>query len=328
MGGNALKNVNTIRLSKAEFEPYVQEVCNLILTKFTYVSTLKYYRNKQSFGDLDLLLKKSESKNAMEIIKELFNPTEIYLNDNAYSFDYKNFQIDMIFKNDEDINSAEFFFAYNDLGNLIGRIANKFNLKFGFEGLQYVVRNHHGRLSKRIQVSKDERKILEFLGLSYERFVQGFDDVTDIYDYVISSKYFNADIFSYENLNHTNRTRNRKRVNYAGFLEYLESSDDFKNRKYQFDNEDAYLHVIEDFFPECQLMENIKNIEKEYENYLAVTRKFSGSKIMELTKLDGRNLGLFIEKFKQSKPDFFSYLEQTSEENIYKDVNDFFNKCK
>lgn len=325
MGGNAIKTVTLRRLTKDEFEPYTKEVVDKLLTKFSYVSPLKYYRNKQSFGDLDLILKMSEDvshEKTKSIINELFNSKEIYENDNTYSFEYKEFQVDLIFKKDEDVQSTEFFFSYNDLNNLVGRIAHKFDLKFGFDGLNYVIRDHHGSLYKRILISKDERKIYEFLDLSYDRFLQGFDEVQEIFDFVISSKYFDSSIFSYENLNHQNRTRNRKRANYAGFLEYMNSNA--IERVYNFEKDKTvYLPMINNFFPESNLIQKLEDIRIQFQKQNELNEKFRGDMIMELTGLRGAQLGKFILTYKSQFTNFNAYLQSKSKEEIQNEVKKY-----
>ncbi len=325
MGGNALKTVNTIRLTKSEFEPYMADVLTKLSTKFSYAAPLKYYRNKQSFGDLDIIMKMSENKiptETKQIIKDLFNYKEIYLNDNTFSFDYQNFQIDLIFKNDEDVESTEFFFAYNDLGNLVGRLANKLNLSFGFEGLNFIIRDHHGALTKKILVSKDNRKIFDFLDLSYDRFLKGFDEVNEIFDFVVTSKYFSSSIFAYENLNHQNRTRNRKRVNYAGFLKYLE--DNNITKEYQFlEDESLYIPVINEYFPESNLIQKLDKLKSDFQYQKDLAKKFNGVIVNEITGLEDAELGNFIKSFKFSKINFQEYLGNHTEEDIRKDIKDF-----
>ena len=45
-------------------------------------------------------------------------------------------QVDYIKSNLEDFDFSKNFFAFNDLGNLIGRIAAQASFSFGFDGLK------------------------------------------------------------------------------------------------------------------------------------------------------------------------------------------------
>jgi hypothetical protein len=322
MGGSAIKTVSIKRLPKEEFEPYTRDVVSKLLTKFSYASPLRYYHNKPDFGDLDIVMNLSEDKSRDDTtatIIELFNSREIHKNGNTYSFEYKKFQVDLIFTKDEDIQSTEFYFSYNDLNNLVGRIAHKFDLKFGFDGLNFVIRDHHGSLFKRILISKDERKIYEFLGLSYGKFLQGFDEVSDIFDFVISSPYFDSEIFNYENLNHQNRTRNKKRKNYAGFLEYLQKHNICKSYPFEKDKS-KYIQVIDTYFPEAQLIKRLDEIQTEFQYQRSLREKFNGDLVMKLTGLHGKDLGKFIYNFKKQYHDFQEYIETKPKEEIMSDI--------
>lgn len=322
MGGNAL-SIETIRLNKDEFESFSKEVVEKLLTKFSYASPLKYYKNKQDFGDLDIIMDLSERKsNIKEILIELFNTSEIYTNDNMYSIEYKKFQVDLIFKSKENIECAEFFFSYNDLNLFIGRVAHKFGLKFGHEGLHYPVREESGNLVNRIEISKDPEKIYQFLGYDYDQYLKGFDEVEDIFRFVTSSPYFNYKIFDYDQLNHANRTRNRKRKNYAGFLEYLEVNQ--IDIEYPFDsNKSVYLEKIDQFFPAANFLTTLNSVREDFLKRRELATKFNGELVMELTGLKGKELGEFIFNFKKIRPDWLQYLEDTPIFIIQSDILNF-----
>jgi len=328
MGGNALKSIPLIRLTKNEFEPYTKDVIDKLYTKYSYISPLKYYRDKETFGDLDLILKRSELiswDQVRENLKELFQTKETYKNDYTISFEYKNFQVDLIFAKDDCIETTEFFFAANDLNNLVGRVANAFGLKLGVEGLHYVIRSHHGVLKKRIEVSKDPQKIYDFLGYSYNRFLLGFNTTQEIFDFVLSSKYFSSKIFAFENLNHTNRTRNRKRVNYTSFVDYIEK---IHINDFEWKNESEYLQQINDFFPESHLIDNITKLKENFLKNKELDSKFTGSTVIELTELTGSDLGSFIFRYKEYILNIFSdfreYLGLYTKEEIKEHIQKFY----
>lgn len=44
-------------------------------------------------------------------------------------------------KANEHFNTSLEYLNWNDLGNLIGRIAHKFGLKYGHKGLLYIIKN-------------------------------------------------------------------------------------------------------------------------------------------------------------------------------------------
>lgn len=322
MGGNAL-SVPIRRLEAEEFKSYEAEVCKKLLKKFPILAPTLYYKNKTSFGDLDVIVQKPKP-NRDELIKfleEEFQTKEIYFNSDVVSFEYKDFQVDLIFMSEENFETSCHYYGYNDICNLLGRIFHKIDLSFGHTGLNYIIRDKRGSLKKRFLISKDPQKIYEFIGLDYNKYLEGFDELEDIFKFVTTSKYFNKEIFNYENLNHTNRTRNRKRTTYASFLKWLENKE-FNN--YEFNSDKTiYIPMIEEFF-NYPLSEEIKKIEAQmtYNRFLAT--KFNGTIVMEVLGIEGKELGTYISYYKESFINcdfsFEEFIEQQDIEVIKNDI--------
>ena len=214
MGGNAL-NIETRRYEKKEFYEIMLEVGAMLSSKGIESDVPAWYRNKETFGDLDVLIRSSTVEgDILDVINEVFKPNEIYNNNNVKSFDYKDFQIDFILVGDENWETSMFYFSYNDLGNFVGRISYQMGFRFGDYGLKLVYRHEDGGRKFSKIISKDPRKIYQFLGFNYDRYLEGFDEVEDIFKFVVNSTCFNRRIFDYDSLNHQNRTRNKKRKNY------------------------------------------------------------------------------------------------------------------
>jgi hypothetical protein len=215
MGGKALKilGIETERKSTSEHLRIESTLIPIISELFkTEVKGVKFYRNKESHGDLDLLI--LNNGNLGDIYEKLKSFGPIHKNGNVYSFEYDKYQIDLILQTDENWVFCDSFFNYDPCGNLIGKISHKFGLKFGFSGLVYPFRAFSGRLTQNIIISKDTEKIFKFLGLDYDKYTEGFNTVEEIFDWIVSSKYFCGENFLMENLNHIDRKRNKKRKTY------------------------------------------------------------------------------------------------------------------
>jgi len=337
MGGNALKNTFTKRYNQKEFESLAQELIPIISDTFkTKANLVKSFTEKESFGDMDVLLlnlqKNPENsriiRNMREVIQKTFNPNEIVHNGSCWSFDYKNLQIDLILVPYADWITSNVFYAYNDLGNLMGKMYHKFNLKYGFDGLKYVYRKNDRKLDT-FTISKDPRKIFDFLCLDYDRFLKGFDTIQDVFDYVIGSNFFDSTAFKFENLNAINKRRNKRRVNYNAFIEYCEET----NKTFDYNpNKDTYLPIIDAFFPEANLRSKMIKAEREFERKKRLKEHFNGKMIMqEFPELRGQKLGSCIENFKnkiEKKLPFEEYLEKQISTNnspvIMKDFRNFY----
>jgi DNA polymerase/3'-5' exonuclease PolX len=168
MGGRALKSVETRRYNRDEFEDISKEVTTILLKTFKNVGVPRFFKSKETFGDLDVVISPIANislKNEVEdYINETFNPGEIFINTNMFSFDYKELQVDLIFMADEDFQPALNYFSDNDLGNYIGNIAKSIGFKYGQEGLWFNYSDSTGAKNK-IILCQDQERIFNFLDL-------------------------------------------------------------------------------------------------------------------------------------------------------------------
>lgn len=294
----ALVGVETERKSTTEHLRIQQELILIISELFnTEVKTVKFYHNKESHGDCDLLILNNDNLgNIGEILKAKFGPT--YCNNNVYSFAYDNYQIDIIPTPLHNWGTAQCFFNYDPSGNLQGKISHKFGLKYGFSGLVFPFRGFSGHQITDIIISKDNRKIFNFLGFDYDRYLLGFDTVEDIFKYVIESKYFDYTIFDFDNLNHIDRKRNRKRATYNGFLEYLTNHDITYSYNFHKDKS-LYIDIINDYFPEANLKIKLKELSYNNNKVKLASKKFNGEMIIEWSGKTGIELGKIIFNYKK-----------------------------
>ena len=77
--------------------------------------------------------------NLIKIVNEKFKPNSINLNDKTISFDYDNFQIDFILIDKEVWNFACDWYSYDCFPNCCGKLAHRWNLKFGPNGLIFPI---------------------------------------------------------------------------------------------------------------------------------------------------------------------------------------------
>ncbi len=200
------------------------------------------------------------------------------------------------------------YMSGNDIGNLIGKIAHSFGLKYGQTGLSLDYFFKEMNIGE-ITISTDYHKIFEFLGLSFDKFMEGFDDLEDIFKFVSSSPYFTWENVQHENNNRVNRERDKKRKTYASFLEWIDENVRDDNHRFISEKDKTkYFKDIEAFFPESDF--KLKRLELEY-GYIKsqlVRTKFSGEDVMQLTGLTGKALGDCIARFRvQVGPNQSSY---------------------
>ena len=250
MGGNAMKQYNVERLTKEQYD----EVLSALTITLPYKTVaIPSYRLKDSFGDCDLLTTSTDEAFEKNLSKDfILLGKKKNGSVTSYALKYGSFppfQFDLIKAKEESFKFNYNYLSYNDLGNLIGRVAAAFGFKFAHNGLYLLAWYDHKGEERSVVRVKEEAKTndhaehrmeklfisnfdeaLEFLGFDSLRFAQGFDTVDDILDFVASSKYFCKDFFLFENRNHDQRKRDVKRPTYLRALEYFDALTETKSR--------------------------------------------------------------------------------------------------
>ena len=354
MGGNATKHFGTQRVNKQQFE----QCCNMLnnmLQQYVIEQNLQTkekfcviesYHDKQDFGDIDFLstidrqifeklVEKTENINIVAKAEQFSYAIEFKLASDELVF----VQVDYIKSNLEDFDFSKNFFAFNDLGNLIGRIAAQAGFSFGFDGLKRKIyvdnrgdiindlysneisvtslvenarlfKNELNRaiLKTSIIVTKDFDNALKFLGFDVERFKQGFNNMNEVFEFVVSSTFFNKDAFLFENRNHKARARDKKRSNYLAALEYFKNK---KDRKKQLS-----LSHMEKEFPNFKT--EYRDLEKQIKSDLIDKMIFSNDNIMVSLNYQGtlKNVNPFKEHLGSQEKQFVFYCENKSKNKL------------
>jgi hypothetical protein len=327
MGGNLYK---VTRITKERYKE-IEAILIPILNKHfgDYYRIPIPYHNKATYGDVDIILDAGYLLNKKweePLFVDLDNP-QVKKIRNVISVLYMDFQVDFFCVGTSRFHSTYNFMCYNILGNLIGRLYHKFNLKYGEDGLHYVLRGYNNHSSYEVLLTRNMRSMLEFVDLSYERWLMGFDDLKDIYDYVIGSKYFCSNSYSLDYFNV--RKRATERPDFNKFLDYLHDNKIEKN--YPFDkNKEVYIPLIDQAFPDARLPERFAQHTLEQIKLEAMSKKFNGRIIMELIPtLRDKSLGIFIGHYKTAKGENFdTFVLDTEQQAINNDILNFYNDNK
>ena len=184
MGGNALKSFGSTRISPDTyhiFKPTFIAILNQILPE-SRIDVPTSYHNKPDFGDLDVVVENnarvhlSDHDIASILSNHYQEPVPFIKNGPVTSFGLPTpeglFQVDLIYTPTPVIDFAVEYYSWNDVGNLIGRIAHKMGLKFGHDGLRMVVRENTNVLGT-VPITLDYDAALEFLGFSVRKYREG-----------------------------------------------------------------------------------------------------------------------------------------------------------
>lgn len=328
MGGNAL-DMPVVRLEKKYYD-YLAEGQETIL-KETFpnakIKVIPAYAEKESFGDIDVLISGVPMDALRMFCETKLQTPEMHQNGNVLSFAFEItalvmkrafFQVDYITVPAEDFDFALNYFAYNDLGNLIGQTAHGIGLKFGHDGLwyKYIVET---QLVKEICITKDFAVALDILGYSVHSFNVGFRTLGDIFHYAASSPYFTTWNYQLENRNAVGRVRDKKRKTYMAFLEWLKDKKLSNVRL----SKDLGIRIATEREPEIAREFILATL-----NYFKVDRvkkKVNGENIRVWTGLEGKNLGEFMSDFRGEDRDaFLNYIDLLPTDKVEGEVKAFF----
>lgn len=331
MGGLIFKNKSR-RIKKEELPYYRNKIFNILDDFDLEYKEILSYKNKEDFGDLDILVKKDCYINTIDKLKNYFkdNNIEYSQNSNILSFLIEELQVDLIFTKPKYFESSYSYFAWNDLGNIVSRQSHKIGIKWGFKGVSIVLRDENNIVAE-IELSQDINEILDILGLNKEKYHNGFDNLEDIFKFAISGKYFNKCLYAYENRNHYARTRDKKRKTYREFLKYIEENDIPDNYIYDDTNNRGGYNIREPFFSEIVLVkypwvkDKIKEITEEYENKKLQRKefleKFNIKEIENELDIHGKELGMYVNYLKNNSTHI---VEVKSHKELYESYSNFF----
>jgi hypothetical protein len=338
MGGSAFKQkfgIESKRLDNNDFAKFSNFVEPVLYNYFNKVHSVRCYKNKESHGDKDVIVSdlKSKNHNWKEDLQKDLNALHLINNGSVTSYLINGFQLDIDFVNKDVFDSHTFYADFDPAGNLMGKLYHRFGIQYGGDGLFYVLRelNNTYKLGK-IFISKDNKKICEFLGLDYTQKASGdFNNQEDIFKYIISSKNFTPEIFAFEEMAHKCRTRDRKRPSYNNFLKFIEN---IKSNNQEIKKENR-LEIINSYFPESKLLEQINQLKANYMKKKELHEKFNGSLVQKWTGLSGAELGKCLASFKfyidkvvyyGMDLDFDTFLERHSERLIEKTFKEWYSQ--
>jgi hypothetical protein len=315
MGGNLFQGSS--RISRDDFFRISNELAELIHKKYPEkrIKPTETVENKKDFGDIDILI--DRPKLSKDDFNEIFGHHSFIGKGDVQSFLYENVQIDLIY--DVNFEFADFYFGRVDFGNLLGRVSHKTGFKLATSGLYFIFREDSYQIAE-VLVSDNPSRVLEFFGLNPSRFFAGFNSDIEVYDYVISSPYFNKDIYLLENRSNAARVRDRKRKSYHKFLEYINDIDIEHCYPYP-DTSGKFGYIKNDFFFEraCKFFDGFEERYKEVEIIANKAKlyklKFNGKLVMDLTGLANKELGHFMESLREIEG-FRNYILETDDETI------------
>lgn len=318
MGGNAFPEFKDkiVRLDAGSFMAFQRDALDKLRkmdakNPRAVYSEIISYKSKPSFGDLDILYtsfrKEGELPTADEFAAAL-GAVGVMKNGPVASFAVpvngnSLFQVDLIRVGYDEFDSAFSYFAYNDLGNLLGRVFHRAGFKLGHAGMSFVIRDekNSSHVAKEVVVTRSWKKALEFAGYDYSKWVDGFDTLEEIFEYAVSIPLANRTIFRLDETNHQARVRDRKRKTYQQFLTWVNDPENGVPENEEISKSDLRLQWLTKAFKVFPGFRADYEAAQESMQKSRVARdRFNGELVRQITGLDGKDLGAFMTDFVQN----------------------------
>ena len=328
------------RLNVKDYERLKHEVVNrleldirrrLTISPYDYITydhkigVAPAVRNKESHGDLDIIIGLDQNLTApttdWAACHQAHNNTADYIemrfgyaphiNSNVYSFPYDGFQVDITFVPLEEYRGSINYTSWGDLGNIMGCTYQKLGLHYGHNGLQLWVRqgmfddnipwSDADHIYGKVTATRNTAEIFRIGDFDYDHWKLGFDTEEQVFEFVSASSYFDPAMFQINNLNHTNRTRNRKRGRYMRFLEWLGKYWSNYTPGFIPAKKDVSLYV-QSTFPHVRTAVD----EYRFKHTLskAVSEKINGNVVKQLfPMLSGKDVGAVMDEMRKIPQD-------------------------
>ena len=208
------------------------------------------------------------------------------------------------------------FMDYGEIGNVVGRMARRLGCTFGERGLAYVYRwSDHYRHD--VPLTSDFTEVCRFFGLDYAKWRSGFFSRREMFDWLVSSPYF--DPSPYVRDDGRIPALARARTGMAAFVEYVRKMPPLERTPVA-----DPIEVVALGFPEVGLREIIADQDRKTARIAAVASKFNGRVVMAVRPdLYGRTLGEFITRFQGSRPDFYDWVIRSTPDEVKTAIGSF-----
>jgi hypothetical protein len=329
MGGYALGDV-VRRFDTLEFVALRNEVLSKLRDAIPSVrlEPIASYYEKPSHGDLDLLICTDNlPPDWRDRACGVLTCRARVDNGPVLSVEHKGLQVDLIAECGDVFAFAFRYYSWNDMGNLIGRVAHQAGFKFGHNGLWYVLREGTRKYAD-IRLTLDFDEALMFFGYNPNRYRQGFNALEDIFHYVTSTPYFVPHAFSLEGRSHRARVRDAKRPTYQMFLHWIQVHPTITR---VMRSREQWLQAAIDRFQ--HMGARIAEARFCHARSVAVRTRFNGNLVRQWTGLEGRDLGAFMRSFIEQRSEDPSksveeLVEGRTESEVRRLVLDYYRKLE
>lgn len=259
------------------------------------------YSEKESFGDISVILEDDATGDYRTTLARALGSPGFREMRRTTAFMKEGVVVNVTLIAPQSFDYAVQFKAFNDMNGIISRIASKMGLKHSVDGLKYFL-NDGGVVFAEITLTTDFEAALKFLGYDLARYRQGFKNLDEIFEFVVSTSFFNPDLYD-EKSSFICMVRQSRRKTFNAFLNWLKSPTGLalseRCMRAWFDYPDHKSHWVEYFKLEFSHLDQEIAVQNEkYNRYLQSRQYFNTHLVMNQTGLNGRRLATFVDEIK------------------------------
>ncbi len=311
MGGNAIPDAR--RITTAELLEIVAKLTPILEKLYQFCYVPKFMGNKETHGDVDFMVTLPIHDNHRERLKQELQSKHFVVNGTTGSYEYDGVQIDISLHAPEDFVTTCWYKNYGDVSMLIGVMTHHVGLSYGMDGLRLklgfengkVVSGHGANVKyyNEIRLSKHPKAIFQFLGLSYEKYSQGFQNQMEIVDFLTKSPYFHAPHFyPYESEDENSAVNERachryreKRPSYQEVRRLIKERQDLPVHKIP--SKDEMIEIAVKHFKCEKKVEDFVNLATIH---CKVKQRFNGEIVGEASGLTHKALGNLMQHLRRA----------------------------
>jgi hypothetical protein len=346
MGGTRFSDkYGTVRITRSEHDELAGKIVDGLQQIGISAEFIPYLYDKQSFGDIDILCKKSATHaNLPESLQD--RPLALEARDNriiaqlgaeyghrgelanpGLSMIFQgregHVQVDLVSIEDDVYDIAKRHLSWGDAGSMSSVVGRQMGLKIGMTGIHLNILMYGKHV--RIPVPMTYNEVLEFQGYDSSVHERGFSNNLEIYEWICAGRYFDPRIWELDRITNKSRQRALKREAYLNFLEYNRHNN--KLAAYQWgdrgEREDEWRNLIVSSFPTVKA--EIERNEEERQKHLESKSIFSGKVISEVTGLTGDALSHFMNNIKKAKGEELEvYISEKDHASVKKVIHEYF----
>lgn len=302
MGGSAFNmdahGLTTSRMDKKQYTALSNYLLPLLRLYFRNVSTPPEAPGKETFGDLDIMVSQPLDLHPHEAILQICTRV---LGDKCKKFIYNSpttniaviiddivAQLDIHVVPNEDLWGVDFWMhSWGDMGMIVSSTIKAWGLRLSASRGLWVEVPGFGPLI----LSFDIERIIQFLGLDWDRYARGFDTLEEIYEW-IEHITINEERIGVKAGGKVDRREHQKR---SMWVAYWKRGEDARYDPSDEEKSQVFSQALR-YFRKKEEYEGI--IEQMAREKLA-REKFNGFQVREWTGADGKRLGMLMKALKE-----------------------------